>query len=242
MKLFLLTISIFLSIGAPPGYAQIRQGMIEYEYTIDVHRNLPPEREELKAMIPQFRTVTYQLLFNGEESLYKIKENPEEEATGRPGGMMRMGRMSRTETHIDRVGKVVTVLQDFIGKNYLITEPLAIAPWKISHQQMDIEGYVCMMAWYNDTIQNQEITAWFTPQIQPFLGPDRYVSLPGTVLALDINNGERVWVARSIVDMDVESSDLRKPNRGEAITREDFIKLVEEQTQRMNTGGGGFRF
>ncbi len=222
--------------------AQIRQGVIEYEYTMDVHRNIPPEREELKAMIPQFRTSNYQLFFNAEESLYKVKESPEADVSGSRGGGMRMMRMPRTETHIDRLDKEVTVLMDFMGKNYLITEPLDIAPWKISNQQMEIAGYVCMMAWYNDTIQKQEITAWFTPQIQPFLGPDRYVTLPGTVLALDINNGERVWVARTIEAKDIRSGDLRKPTRGEKITREDFQKMVEEQSQRMNPGGSPFRF
>jgi GLPGLI family protein len=222
--------------------AQIHQGVIEYEYTIDVHRNIPPEREELKAMIPQFRTNNFQLFFNDAESLYKMKENPEADIAGGQGRGMRMMRMPRTETHIDRINKEVTVLQDFMGRNFLITEPLDIAPWKISHQQMEIAGYVCIMAWYNDTIQNQEITAWFTPQTQPFLGPDRYVTLPGTVLALDINNGERVWVARKIEDKEIRSSDLRKPNRGEQITRENFQKLVEEQSQRMNPGGTVIRF
>jgi len=94
-----------------------------------------------------------------------------------------------------------------------------------------------MMAWYTDTLQGQEITAWFTPQIQPFLGPDRFVTLPGTVLAVDINNGEQVWVAREVEIRELKNTETRKPSRGEQITREDYRKLVEEQMQRMNTGG-----
>ena len=226
--------------------AQISQGVIEYEFTLDVHRSIPPEREELKSMIPQFRSERYQLFFNQTESLYKNKENPDADlATGQrgPGGGMRMAmRMPRTETYIHKEKKEVTVLQDFMGKNYLITENLDIAPWKIGTERMEIAGYMCMMAWYNDTVAKQEITAWFTPQIQPFLGPDRYVTLPGTILALDINNGERVWVARSIEQREVKATEIRKPNRGEVISRQDFQKLVDEQMERMGAGGRTIRF
>lgn len=242
----ILLIAIAILFLATTLSAQIAQGIIEYEFTLDVHRSIPPEREEMKSMIPQFRSENYQLFFNTTESLYKNKENPEADmATGQRGpgsGMRMMMRMPKTETHIHKEKREVTVLQDFMGKNYLITEDLDIAPWKIGNEKMEILGYICMMAWYNDTVAKQEITAWFTPQIQPFLGPDRYVTLPGTVLALDINNGERVWVARSVEAKEVKNNELRKPNRGEVITRSDFQKLVDEQMQRINPGGRTVRF
>ena len=224
---------------------QITQGVIEYEVTIDVHRGIPPEREEMKAMIPQFRTNHFQLFFNEKESLYKPKDDPEADLrqSGRgSGGGMRMMRTPRTETYIDKENREVTVMQDFMGTNYLIIEELDIKPWRIGDQVMEIAGYMCMMAYYTDTLQNQEITAWFTPQIQPFLGPHRFVTLPGTVLAVDINNGERVWVARSIVDREVRNAEIRKPNRGEKITRDEFMRLVDEQMEQMNMRGVGTRF
>jgi GLPGLI family protein len=232
MKVSSLMFIMMLSIvGTLSG--QISQGVIEYEVTMDVHRNIPPEREEMKAMIPQFRTIHFQLFFNETASLYKPKENPEADVPQGRGGGMRMMRTPRTETYIDKASKEVTVMQDFMGTNYLISETLDILPWKIGDQMMEIAGYMCMMAWYQDTVQKHDITAWFTPQIQPFLGPDRYVTLPGTVLAVDINNGERVWVARNIDIKEVKNGDIRKPSRGESITREEFTKLVEEQMERM---------
>lgn len=218
--------------------AQISEGVIHYERTIDVHRNIPPEREEWKAMIPQFREETFELFFTPSESLYKPAEDVEADMGGRRGGGMRMMRSPRTETYIDRDNREVTIQQDFMGRNYLITEELDIAPWRIGHQQTEILGYVCMMAWYNDTVMEQEITAWFTPHIQPFLGPDRFVTLPGTVLAVDINNGEQVWVARKIEERKLESREVRKPTRGEPISREAFNEMLMEQRERMAPGGG----
>ena len=239
MKPVTIFLMLIFAVGLLPVSAQISEGVIQYEVTMDLHRNIPPEREEWKAMIPQFRSFNFELFFNEEESLYKPVEDVEADMPGgRSGGMMRFMRMPRTETHIDKISREVTVLQDFMGRNYLITEALDIAPWRIGSEQMEIAGYVCMMAWYNDTVLDREITAWFTPHIQPFLGPDRYVTLPGTVLAVDINNGEQVWVARKIEARELPQGVLRKPTRGEKITRTEFDEMVREQMERMGTGGG----
>lgn len=226
--------SVSSGLGGPLG-----SGIITYEVTVDAHRQIPPEREELKRVIPRFQTQFFELYFNEAESLYRPQDDPE--ADLQRGGRM-MWRTPRTETHIDKHSREVTMLQDFLGTAYLIQEPLDIAPWRIGHQQMEILGYMCMMAWYVDTVQGHDITAWFTPQIQPFLGPDRYVTLPGTVLAVDINNGERVWVAREVKEQPVTASQTRKPTRGERISREAYDQMVREQMERLNSQGRGFRF
>jgi len=218
--------------------AQTDQGKIIYEYSMDLHRNIPPEREELKAMIPQFSEQTYQLVFNGAESLYKEVE--EASLPGRRGGMGFAMRMPGTETYVNREDSEVVVRLEFLGRAYLVTEPLELGPWRMGDQMMEIEGYMCMMAWHHDTIQDQEITAWFTPDIRPFTGPDRYVSLPETVLALDINNGERVWVARHIELGEMEDQPVVPPSRGERLTREKYLEMMQDARERM--GGRGFGF
>ncbi len=230
-------IFLFLTTGV---FSQIKEGVITYEYTMDMHRNIPPERADLRSMLPQHRTQHFELVFNENESLYKASDDQSGQGQGRGGGGMRvMMRGPRTETYTDRQQREVTTMQDYLGRIFLITDTLELAQWRISDQRMEIEGYVCMMAWHKDTVNDQEITAWFTPQIQPFLGPDRFVNLPGTVLAVDINNGEQVWVAREISEREVKNNEIRKPGRGEKITREEFRKMVEEQIERM--GGSGMR-
>ncbi|MFP4065307.1 MAG: GLPGLI family protein [Bacteroidales bacterium] len=229
--LSLLMMSFILS-------AQTEQGKIIYEYSMDLHRNIPPEREELKAMIPQFNEQTYQLVFSETESLYK-----EVEESAPPRGRGRMGfamRMPGTETYVNSEENEVVVRVEFLGKSYLVTEPLELGPWRMGDQMMEVEGYMCMMAWYHDTIQDQEVTAWFTPDIRPFTGPDRFVGLPGTVLALDINNGERVWVARHIELGEEQDLPIAPPVSGERISREEYLEMMQESRERME--GRGFRF
>jgi GLPGLI family protein len=152
------------------------------------------------------------------------------EEPGARRGMM-MGGM-RTEVFVDREKRQVVDFKDFVGTPFLIEEPIEVIPWKFGFEELEIAGYVCMMAYYTDTISKQEITAWFTTALPPFMGPDRFVTLPGTILALDINNGETVYVARKIDFRKVAATEIVRPTRGQKMTRKEFNKFLEEQMAR----------
>jgi GLPGLI family protein len=218
--------------------AQIEEGVITYEYTLDVHRSIPPEREDMKALIPQYRTEKYEMFFNKDERFYKPVVDVNELATrGGGGGRRMMFRAPQMEIYTNNQTQEWVGQQEFMGKNYLILDTLKLAPWRLGSELMDIAGYRCQMAWYTDTLTKEEITAWFTLSIQPFMGPDRFVSLPGAILAVDVNNGEKVWVARSIEIRPLKADEIKKPGRGEKITLTEFRKMVDEQMARMRAGG-----
>jgi GLPGLI family protein len=237
MKNFsIFTLLVMMTVSA---FGQAAEGVIRYEFRMDVHRSIPPEREEMKAMVPQFRTVNFDLFFNQQERLYKaVEEEAPMQGPGGGGGPRGGGfRMPRTEIYYSLENNERTVGTEFFSKNYLIIDTIALGPWKLGSEYMEIMGHRCQMAWYKDTVRGEEVTAWFTLGLQPFLGPDLYSTLPGTVLALDINNGERVWIARKIDMRPLVAAERRKPTRGEKITRGEYNKLMDEQRARMRQGG-----
>src|SRR6266536_1608162 len=69
MKHFFVCLLIFAS--AEIAKAQIQQGTIIYERKTDLHRRM--EDEQMKAMVPQFRTDKHELLFSDSTSVYKTK-------------------------------------------------------------------------------------------------------------------------------------------------------------------------
>lgn len=235
-----------------------QQGVITYENRINMHRNIPADRQEIKARIPEFRITKVQLFFNDEESLYKpvIEDEAEQFSTG--GGMRMTFRMPRSETYTNNSTSVILSLQELMGKKYLITDTVKMSPWKLGTETKEIMGYTCRMAYFTQTqevttmrIENgtptpekrtitQEITAWYTDQLRPSLGPERYNTLPGTVLALDVNNGERVIVARNIELRELKKDELKAPDAGTKVTQADFQKLQEEQLEKMRTNGRTF--
>lgn len=248
---------VFLLIGLLTGllacqvvFAQESTGFVEFEDRINVHRRLPPDRQEMKAMMPEYRITKFQLIFNDAESLYKpIIEDEEEQEFGTAGGGMRMRfRTPNTETYLNQVEGKVVVKQEFMGKDYLIEDSVRVSPWKFGTETKTIQGYECKQAYFTDETQvmrngetvteKREITAWYTSQIRAFLGPDRFNSLPGAILALDINNGERVLVATKIELRELKKNELKAPAKGEKTTQAEYRKMVEEQMKKMGAGGG----
>lgn len=234
-----------------------QQGVITYENRINMHRNIPADRQETKAMIPEFRTTKIQLFFNGEESLYKsIVEDEEEQFSA--GGMQMRFRMPKTELYTNAGTSLILAVQEMMGKKYLIADTVKMSPWKFGTETKEIMGYTCKMAYFTLTtemtgmrIENgtptpekrtitQEITAWFTDQIRPSLGPERFNTLPGTVLAIDVNNGERVIVARKVELRELKKDELKAPDAGTKVTQAEFNKIQQEQMEKMRANGRTF--
>jgi len=225
--LFSFSVSVFAQTNGNnnQGHSQTVEGVITYEVRVDVHSQLPEQFENMKSMIPQFQVENFEVVFSPASSIFRKVEEP-----GARRGMM-MGGM-RTEVFVDREKRQVVDFKDFVGTPFLIEEPIEVIPWKFGFEELEIAGYVCMMAYYTDTISKQEITAWFTTALPPFMGPDRFVTLPGTILALDINNGETVYVARKIDFRKVAATEIVRPTRGQKMTRKEFNKFLEEQMAR----------
>lgn len=234
-------------ISATIVFGQAGEGVIVYETKMNLHRNIPKDREDMKAMIPEFSTVRFQLFFNQDESLFKQLIDEEDDManfnTGGSGSgrMVMMRRAMQGETYLNRNEDLITLKQEFMGKEYLIEDSVKMSPWKFGTETKTIAGYNCRMAYYIDESRpdrKQEITAWFTDQLRPFLGPERFNTLPGAVLALDVNNGERVVVAKSVDLRPLKKTELKKPASGTKTTGTEFRKMVEERMKEMR--GQGF--
>jgi len=91
--LILLT-SILL--GTENLFAQ-NEGVITYEITVNNHRNIPADKEGMKAMVPQYRTFKQQLFFNPAASLYKPLIEDEEDSQQQGGRRFRMGAVNYSE-------------------------------------------------------------------------------------------------------------------------------------------------
>lgn len=242
MKKALIFLGVIISLAAASAvFAQVAtEGVITYDLKVNLHRRLPPDRQEMKASIPEYRTTKEQLFFNNNESIYKpLIEDEEEEAFGGGGMQMRI-RQPNIERYLNQTNGQFITKQEFMGKEYLIEDSVKLAPWKFGSEVKTIQGYECKQAYYTDESGpngKQEITAWYTDKIRPFLGPDRFNTLPGVVLAIDVNNGERVMVASKIELRPLKKNELKVPVKGIKITQQDFRKMMDEQ---MRNNGGGF--
>src|SRR6185436_293567 len=118
MKRIILMLGMFVCLlAARVVFAQT--GVITYESRVNLHRNIPADRQEMKAMVPEFRVTKLQLFYNGEESLYKTVIEDEEEQFSSAGGSVRMTmRNQKTEMYTNSSTSAILLVQELMGKKY----------------------------------------------------------------------------------------------------------------------------
>ncbi|MCB0525326.1 MAG: GLPGLI family protein [Saprospiraceae bacterium] len=236
----LFSVSLFICFFQILTFAQQQEGIISFEEKMNLHRNLPEDAADMKAMMPEFRTQQNELLFNATESLYRnVEEEEEDEGFGDNQGMVI--KMQRPEALYYRnfAEKRKVDQREFMRKEYLITDSIGGQTWKITGETKKILEYNCMGAVTSDTARKQEITAWFAPDLPLPTGPASYGELPGTILELDINDGEIVISAKKVTFKKLKKKDIKEPSSGEKITQAEFQALIAERMKEF--GGGGRR-
>jgi GLPGLI family protein len=239
MKNFLLVLGVLIMLTAAHFvFGQVSEGVIDYEVKVNMHRRLPPDQASMKDVVPEFNTSMDQLFFNTKESLYKGVEEDDDEPEQNNGGMRLHVRRPNMQTYFNYEQSRKVVLQEFMGKQYLIDDSIKISPWKLRADIRTILGYACKQASYYNEERKVKVVAWYTDKLMPFRGPENFNSLPGTVLQVDLNDGERVITAKKIEERPLKKGEMKIPSGGQKISSDEFNKMMEAQMERMRANGG----
>lgn len=237
MKSFIIT-CLFASF-AIASTAQALEGTIVYEDKINIHKNLPPEMEAMKANIPEFRSSNHLLYFTKEETFYTKKAEEKKENEFRRGGrrgFMRGGG-NKTQVYTNLTEKLTKSSQDLFGKQFLISGTPKDFKWKITGEQKQVGSYLCQKASFQDS--TTQIEVWFTPMIPVSAGPGKYSGLPGLILHVDIDDGMRQITAQDILLDKLAEGLIVQPTEGKEISQEEYQKLREEKMKEMEAEWGG---
>jgi len=260
MKRLLIASAMLLAI---PSLAQVKEGKILYERTIQMQIRINDDNPAMQNMIPKERKDKFELFFTEGKSLWQPVEDDgqsDETAFGDAGGGMRM--VFRMPGSNDIVFHNVTdskkvEQRELAEKNYIITDSIRKLNWKVAGETKAILGHNCMKATsqrmqesFRMTMDNGEakrekvmdtlnIAAWFTNEIPGSFGPEMYQGqLPGTILEIDVNNGRTSFKAIEISPK-VDVAKIKEPSKGKKTTPEEFAKEREKMMQEMMQNGGG---
>jgi GLPGLI family protein len=149
---------------------------------------------------------------------------------------MRMHRPKvENYTHQGTMKRIV--LQEFMGKKFLIEDSIKMAPWKLGTETKIVIGYLCRQASLYNEERQQNIIAWYTDKLRPFLGPENINTLPGAVLEININDGERIVSAKTIELRPLKKNELKVPTGGTKTSESEFRKMVDQHMERMRANG-----
>jgi GLPGLI family protein len=229
---------MFLMITVPM-LAQVKEGRIVYERKINMHKGISAENESMKNMIPEFSVSKVELLFNGEETIYKQlpEENDIRESAGETGERM-MIRFGGGENEVYKnhtTGRIVE-LRELGPRKYIIEDSIRRMNWKLTEETKTISGFSCKKA-VTSNQRKLPVVAWYTEQIPYAGGPENFGGLPGMILELNVAEGEVVFTPVEIKSS-VDKNVVKVPVNGKKISRKEFDKMMEDQFGPRPEGGG----
>ncbi|MBR1769168.1 MAG: GLPGLI family protein [Bacteroidales bacterium] len=132
--------------------------------------------------------------------------------------------------------------ENFMGKQFLINESLRSLNWTITEETQQINGFNCIKAVVDDSLEANQVSAWFSSELPIPCGPIGFAGLPGLIVKLDLEE------AMSFVLTEVKSvekmDEIKAPKKGKKVTREEFTKIQTKKMEEFrkakpNFGGGG---
>ncbi|MBP6287056.1 MAG: GLPGLI family protein [Ferruginibacter sp.] len=204
--------------------AQVKEGRITFEQTVDMYRRIPEENQQLRSMIPQFRTEKFELLFADNQSLFKsVEEEPDMTEQNSGGGVViRMGGSGENEYYRNFNTQKAVEIRELMDDLYLVEDSIRSLGWKLEEgETKTILGYTCKKA-TGKTTRGSDIVAWYSEEIPVPSGPEQFSGLPGMILGLDANKGEIVFTAK-VLDKKADRKNLKVPSKGKKISSSDFL-------------------
>lgn len=259
MKRLLIASAMLIAI---PALAQVKEGKILYERTVQMQIRINDDNPAFQNMIPKERKDKFELLFTEGKSLWQPVEDDaqnDETAFGDGGGMRMVIRMpGSNDVLFHNVAESKKVEQrELADKNYIIADSIRKMNWKVAGETKTILGHNCMKATTQRTQENfrmtmdngeakrekvidtMNITAWFATDMPGSFGPDTYQGqLPGTILEIDVNNGRTSFKAIEISPK-LDVAKVKEPTKGKKVTQDEFAKEREKMMQEMMKNGGG---
>lgn len=142
--------STLITLVLSPAIAQQGEGKITYEQKINVHKRMPPEAEQFKAMVPEFQTNTMELIFTPTTSIYKPAKTQANQLPSTEGGggmrSFRFGGADNAEVFRDYDNETMVESRELGPKRYLIDDTLRPLKWKLEGETMQVAGFTCYKA------------------------------------------------------------------------------------------------
>ncbi|MBK9108681.1 MAG: GLPGLI family protein [Saprospiraceae bacterium] len=236
MKIYFSLICLmFISIG---NSQPMTSGKITYKETIKLNIDIGDNNPEMAKMIPSSQSAEKVLYFTANESLYKNEEKPKDvEVKHEEDGndFQLVIKMPETIIYSNKKEDQYLQSQDLMGKEFLISDKIDKLQWKVTPEQKKILNYVCQKAVLSDTSKN--LAVWFTNQLPVSIGPNGLSGLPGLILAIEQDNGDRMTIATA-VDALPEAFVFTKPSKGKVVKRVEYEQIREDKMKEMGAING----
>lgn len=216
------------------------QGTVTYEEVMKFDIQLDNMTPEMQEMLPKENRSKTRLYFNDYASRYENADQGEDAAIeheSEGGGMRIMISQPENIVYRDFKNEKIIEQKEFMTRIFLIESDFPKDEWKFTGNQKMILNYPCQEAIKQEG--ENLVSVWFTSAIPVSSGPGEFGNLPGLILLVESNDGDRTIIAKSIDLEDVDMKNLLKPKKGKKVSQEKFLSIVEEKNKEMGGEAGG---
>jgi len=234
-----LILSILVLWILPEVKAQNLAGTITYQQVIRYNfKNIKEAHGDDQqtsawlASLPEETSAARVLNFNDEKALFEEEASKSSPADPRlQRAIMYEGMLSPPRPVVQKVYydfKKNHKLQqvEYLTRLFLVNSEIEAMPWKLGSEKKKVLDYTCMKA--TMILDDQDIVAWFSPEIPVPLGPSIFSGLPGLILAVE-RNGETAYVANLVQLAPPAEEAFIKPDKGSKVSMEEFATIQEEK-------------
>ena len=205
-------------------YPFISSGKIQYEKRTNQFKLLDgwnmeaSMRDEVKRTTTKILVDRFDLLFSGDQSLYKLSSpNNENKYFAAP-------TPSETDFTIkDIAQRQLSFQKDVFGTTFNVEDTLSGFQWKIFDETRTIAGFECKKA-VTRVFDSVYVIAFFTTEILGNHGPENFCGLPGMILEIAIPRLYTTWVATKLELNKPSQAELTRTIKGKKLTNEEYLR------------------
>lgn len=222
-KFILLFILICIFQNSAFSQEEIK-GEIEYTITFNAfnREKLSKMSVSTRALLENASPIIAILSFSKDESVYQVKEGVKNDAENYVN-ITRILAGNKDLYYFNRKRKRTMRETSTTGTTFLVEYPAL--QWKILDETREILNMKCYKAILVKELEsNEEVTAWFTPEISLGYGPLHYNGLPGLILNLETSKGD--FTVNSI-KFD-KSIDVSQPRKGKIVSKKEYDVILRK--------------
>ena len=205
----------------------INKGTIEFEVITNVKKTMGNSfwAEQLKDLMPTFKTAYYNFTFADNKSVYKF--NRYDESKAKVPEFLRRGE-DDNEWYND-----FTIGQTFIQKNMFGTllnlkDSLTSIQWKITNESRLIAGFNCRKA-IGKILDSVYVFAFYTDEITISGGPCTINGLPGMILGVTIPRLYASLIATKLTVNDIKENLIKPITSKKYYTAKQLKAILDEK-------------
>ena len=207
-------------------------------YKKKVTYNLDKAKEgKAKTLLQNVSSVVkdleYELVFDSFESYFsEIEKLDSEESNTLSNNVARLIGLGNGQIYMNIKDKKILTQKNLSSDLFLI-ESKKPQKWKKTNETKQIGKYNCFKATTTVFIETvsagtieEEVIAWFTPEIPVSFGPAGFGGLPG--LIMEIEKGKAVIYAHKVYLGTAKDKKINIPKRGIKVSEEEFREILKK--------------